>query len=290
MKKILALIVTAILCVCACFCITGCDGCNKQGKGQYVDPKTKNITVGITNAAPMNYKNGDGQWIGFDTDLAVTVFNALGYNVMFKEIVWENKYTELESGTIDCIWNGFTANSTDTDTQGVEKERSEIVSLSINYMINEQCVIKNKNAAFSSEADFNGKTIAYEVGSSGDAGVGWMEEDFPEITFIKKGKSSQAEAITEVNAGTADFAVVDLSLAENAVNGSANIEIISNDLFDYFGLEFYAVAFKKDNDGALLAEKTNAIIDALYNIGYLKELCTKYNIEYSRVTSALEPQ
>ena len=272
-RKILAVVacmlVIATLFAVACAFV----GCKKDSSSQqYVETKTKNITVGITNAAPMNFKNAKGQWVGFDTELTVTVFNALGYNVMFKEIEWSNKYVELESGTIDCIWNGFTANS------------SELVNFSLNYMINEQCVVRNKSITFTDENSFSNKTIAYETGSSGDAGVGYLEEDYESVKFIKKGMKSQSEALREVNAGTADFAVVDKSIAENALAGYTNIAIVDN--FDYFGLEYYAIGFKKSEAGAALRDKVNTLLTAFYNIGYLKELAEKYNIEYSRITSA----
>lgn len=278
MKKLLTLIVTAILAVSACLGLTACGE-----SGQYVDPKTKEITVGITNAAPMNYKNSDGKWVGFDTDLTVTIFNALGYNVLFKEIEWSNKYYELEGGTIDCIWNGFTANSSDKNSDGEVVERSELVNFSINYMINEQCVVKNKNVEFVDETSFDQKTIAFEEGSSGAAGVGYLKEDYTDIRFNTKSMTSQSEALQQVNGGTADFAVVDRSIAENAVIGYTNIEIVE---FDYFGLEYYAIGFKKNADGEALRDKVNALLNTLYEIGYLEELCTKYNIEYTRVQQA----
>lgn len=284
MKKLLTILVAGLLAVCACFSLVGCG--NSESSSQYVDTKTKNITVGITNAAPMNYKNSDGKWVGFDTDLAVTTFNALGYNVMFKEIQWSNKYIELNSGTIDCIWNGFTANSQDKDSSGEVKDRSELVNFSYNYMINEQCVVKNKSVTFNAEAPFDGKIVAFEIGSSGDAGVGYIEEDYENVTFIKKGVVAQSVALQEVNAGTADFAVVDKSIAENAVTGYTNIEIIPASEFDYFTLEYYAIGFKKDDDGAALRDKVNELLIAFYKIGYLQDLCTKYNIEYSRVQDA----
>ena len=283
-RKILAVVacmlVIATLFALACAFV----GCKKDSSSQqYVETKTKNITVGITNAAPMNFKNAKGQWVGFDTELTVTVFNALGYNVMFKEIEWSNKYVELESGTIDCIWNGFTANSSD-EVNGVKKDRSELVNFSLHYMINEQCVVRNKSITFTDENSFSNKTIAYETGSSGDAGVGYLEEDYESVKFIKKGMKSQSEALREVNAGTADFAVVDKSIAENALAGYTNIAIVDN--FDYFGLEYYAIGFKKSEAGAALRDKVNTLLTAFYNIGYLKELAEKYNIEYSRITSA----
>ena len=251
-------------------------GCNKT---------PKSVTVGITNAAPMNFKNASGEWVGFDTELTLKVFNELGYEVMFKEIEWANKYVELEAGTIDCIWNGFTANSSDK-INGVDTDRKDIVNMSLNYMINEQCVVRNTNVTFVDENSFAGKTIAFETGSSGDAGVGYIEEDYEDIEFIKKPMKSQSEALREVNSGTADFAVVDKSIAENALGGYTNLAIVPVEDFDYFGLEYYAIGFKKDEAGAALRDKVNDLLKKYYESGYLKDLAEKYNIEYVRITSA----
>ena len=307
MKKILTFIVTAILCVGACFCAVGCDGCNKQGgNGQYVNPRNGQITVGITNAAPMNYKNAEGQWIGFDTDLAIMTFNALGYEVMFKEIAWSSKYSELNGGTIDCIWNGFTANSSDT-IDGVVTPRSELVAMSRDYMINEQCIVKNVNVTFEkieapteeesmalTAAQFQGQIIAFESGSSGDAGVGYLAEDYADVSFISRGLTSQADAITQVNTGNAQFAIVDRSIAEAKLGEESsfpNIEIVSPDVFDYFGIEFYAIGFKNDNDGAALRNKVDQVLQLFYDIGYLETLCTKYKIDFaSRVQPLFEAE
>lgn len=75
----------------------------------------KEIVVGYTIYEPMNYKDDDGNLVGFDTELAVAVFEGLGYTVSFKEIDWSKKYDHLNDGTIDCVWNGFIINFTDDD-------------------------------------------------------------------------------------------------------------------------------------------------------------------------------
>lgn len=281
MKKRVLTIVGCMLLVAlmaSMFCVfvacNGSEGANKQ----YVETRTKQITVGVTNAAPMNYKDSKGQWAGFDTELTVTVFNALGYEVMFKEIDWSNKYVELSSGTIDCIWNGFTANCSDT-IGGVTKERSEIVNMSYNYMLNEQCVVRNKSVSFTDETSFDRKIIAFENGSAGETGVGWLEEDYTDISFMKKGLKSQSDALIQLNSGNVDFAVVDKSLAEAAVAGGYN-NIVIVDNFDYFELEYYAIGFRKDAEGAALRDKVNVLLDAFFRIGYLKTLAEKYNIDY----------
>ena len=274
MKKTIIAIILVLAVIVSCAAVFA--GCNKT---------PKSVTVGITNAAPMNFKNASGEWVGFDTELTLKVFNELGYEVMFKEIEWANKYVELEAGTIDCIWNGFTANSSDK-INGVETDRKDIVNMSLNYMINEQCVVRNTNVPFVDENSFAGKTIAFETGSSGDAGVGYIEEDYEDIEFIKKPMKSQSEALREVNSGTADFAVVDKSIAENALGGYTNLAIVPVEDFDYFGLEYYAIGFKKDEAGAALRDKVNDLLKKYYESGYLKDLAEKYNIEYVRITSA----
>ncbi len=113
MKKIIEILMV----LCMLFAFAGCG-----------DEKT--IVVGYTIYEPMNYKDADGELVGFDTELAEEVFDNLGYEVTFQEIVWESKYTDLNSGTIDCIWNGFTCNTADDD--GVQ--RAEKVDFSYNYM------------------------------------------------------------------------------------------------------------------------------------------------------------
>ena len=117
MKKLIALLMTLALVA------VGFAGCGTK------EEKKETIVVGYTIYAPMNYMDEDGKTlIGYDTDLAKAVFENLGYEVIFQEIVWESKYTDLESDTIDCIWNGFTANTADDD--GIL--RSEKVDFSYN--------------------------------------------------------------------------------------------------------------------------------------------------------------
>ena len=95
MKKLIALLL-AIMLMAVCFA-----GCAAAGAD-------KTVVVGYTIYAPMNYMDENGKLIGFDTELAEAVFKNLGYKVIFQEIDWKAKYTDLNAGTIDCIWNGFT--------------------------------------------------------------------------------------------------------------------------------------------------------------------------------------
>ena len=93
MKRIIALILAAVMCA---LCLAGCGA------------KKKTLKVGITEYEPMNYKDADGNWTGFDTEFALAVAEELGMEVEFIVIDWDNKILEVNSGAIDCVWNGMT--------------------------------------------------------------------------------------------------------------------------------------------------------------------------------------
>ena len=246
MKKIIALLMVAAM----LFCFAGC--------GESKDT----VVVGYTIYEPMNYLDESGELIGYDTDLAKAVFENLGYEVIFQEIVWESKYTDLESDTIDCIWNGFTANTADDD--GIL--RSEKVDFSYNYMENRQVVVVKKDAMVATPADLNGKLGVAESGSAGET----YAKSFEGTTF--KGFTKQTDCLFEVNAGTADFAVVDAQLANSyAGQGDyANLTVVDALTSD---VEYYAIGFEK---GSELTAKVNEQLEKLAKDGTMDELGKKY--------------
>ena len=264
MKKIITLIVSAIIAIVSVFTLTGC------GKEKVVDVTSKGtITVGYTIYSPMNYKDDKGVLVGFDTELALMTFNALGYDVIFTEIEWSNKYNELNGNAVDCVWNGFTMNSTDK-IDGVSTPRNQIVDFTAPYMYNAQCIVKGPNAPeITSIADFANMSVAYEAGSAGESFVETL------TGAIEIPVTSQMDALREVKAGTADYAVVDVVLAKaNAGKGDyASLSINEGLAMDQ---ELYAVAFKK---GSELTAKVNVMFDAFAKTGVLTELDTKYGIQ-----------
>jgi polar amino acid transport system substrate-binding protein len=265
MKKLATLLITAVVALTACLGLTACN----KGTG-VIDVTTKTITVGYTDYAPMNYTE-KGVLKGFDTELAVTVFTALGYDVKFKLIDWNNKYMELDGGTIDCIWNGFTANSADSD--GVL--RSEKVDFSTYYMQNAQCIVrKSSTAELTAWAGFAGKSVAYETSSAADS---LIAGELEAIEVNKKGKTSQMDAIKDVNSGVTDYAVVDILLAQSLAGQGDYADLVINTGIE-IGAEYYAIGFKK---GSELTAKVNVILEALGKVGYTTELATKYGLENS---------
>ena len=257
MKKTLAIVLVAIMCV---FALAACaDKTSNDG--------TETLVCGVTIFENMNELDENGEWTGFETEFAQEVGKLLGMNVEFQEIDWTQKYNELASGAIDCIWNGFTANSSDN---GVK--RSDLVDFTYGYMLNQQCiVVKADNAEnFKTEADLAGKTAGVEGGSAGEAyaagviGEGKIEK-YP----------AQNKAFIEVKSGAIDFAVMDIVLAKNVCgNGDfADLMIVEDIVLDS---EVYAVGFEK---GSKLTANVNEAIKTLFDNGKMAELAAKYGFE-----------
>ena len=253
MKKLLAVLL-AVLMVAACFA-----GCASK----------PTVVVGYTVYEPMNYEDENGKLVGFDTELAEAVFDNLGYEVIFKLIEWENKYTDLNSGVIDCIWNGFTCNTADDD--GVQ--RADKVDFSYNYMENRQVVVVKADSTIATAADLNGKIGLAEAGSAGET----YAKGFEGIVY--KSATKQTDTLLDVNADTADFAVVDAQLAESYVGKGdyANLKIVDALTSD---VEYYAIGFKKDSE---LTAKVNAELEKLAADGTIQNLAVKYGVENTTI-------
>ncbi|MBO7762511.1 MAG: transporter substrate-binding domain-containing protein [Clostridia bacterium] len=201
MKKILSLLL-AVAMLAGCMLVMASCG----------QPTLK---VGYTVYAPMNFydndgdvldgDDGSGDFVGFDTELALLVAEKLGMKVQFVEIDWNNKYSELNSGAIDCIWNGFTSNSKDAD--GIE--RSEKVDFSYAYLDNAQCVVVKAAdlAAYTSVESLAGKKGAAEGGSAGET-YALSVTDSDKVVPA----DVQTDTFTELLAGAVDSALLTVCL------------------------------------------------------------------------------
>ena len=226
----------------------------------------------------MNEKDADGNWTGFESEFAMEVGKIIGMKVEFQEIDWGQKYMELEAGTIDCIWNGFTSNGKDT-VDGVATPRNQIVDFSYNYMQNAQCILrKSSTPAITDPTQFNGKTVAVERGSSGDALATSYKSDTVDISI--SALASQMDAVTKVNEGLCDYAIVDILLAEAILAGSGYSGLVINDGLD-IAVEYYAIGFKKNSE---LTAKVNLTLEYFAETGYLQALANKYNLGTSVIT------
>ena len=225
----------------------------------YIKGKGK-MVIGYTVYEPMNYTDADGNFTGFDTELATAVCAKLGVEPEFVEINWDTKVVELDAKSIDCIWNGMTLTDEIMANAACTKA----------YAKNAQVVVVKDGTEYASTADLVGKTVLAEAGSAGESAI-QDDENLSQADYVSK--SVQTDCLMEVAAGTADAAILDLTLA-NAMIGEgtdyANLKIV-----DELNAEEYGVAFRKGSDAA---EAVNAAFDELKTDGTLEALAAKYDL------------
>ena len=218
------------------------------------------MVIGYTVYEPMNYTDADGNFTGFDTELASAVCEKLGVEPEFVEINWDTKIVELDAKSIDCIWNGMTL--TDDIMANTATTRA--------YAKNAQVVVIKDGTDYTSTADLVGKTVVAEAGSAGEAAIEG-DENLAQADYVSK--SVQTDCLMEVAAGTADAAVLDLTLA-NAMIGEGT-DYASLKIVDELNAEEYGVAFRKGSDAA---EAVNAAFDELTADGTMQALADKYDL------------
>ena len=225
----------------------------------YIKGKGK-LVIGYTVYEPMNYTDADGNFTGFDTELATAVAEKLGVEPEFVEINWDTKIVELDAKSIDCIWNGMTL--TDDIMANTATTKA--------YAKNAQVVVVKDGTDYTSTADLVGKTVVAEAGSAGETAIA-EDENLAQADYVSKGV--QTDCLLEVAAGTADAAVLDLTLA-NAMIGEgtdyANLKIV-----DELNAEEYGVAFRKGSDAAAAVD---AAFDELKADGTMQALADKYDL------------
>lgn len=217
------------------------------------------LVVGITDFEPMDYQDENGNWIGFDADLASAFAESLGVDVEFVEIDWDNKILELDGKTIDCVWNGMTL----TD------EVTSSMSCTNAYCNNAQVVVVPSSEAdkFQDTDSLKDLTFAVESGSAGEAQANELGLNYTAVT-------AQSDALMEVAAGTSDAAIIDSLMAGAMVGegtGYANLTytIGLND-------EEYGVGFRKGSD---LTEELNNFFKSSYADGSMEQIAEKYGVQ-----------
>ena len=217
------------------------------------------LVVGITEFEPMDYQNADGEWIGFDADMAKAFAESLGVTAEFQVIDWDNKVMELDGKTIDVVWNGMTL--TDEVTSAMECTNA--------YCNNAQVVIVPSDVAdqYQDVDSVKGLSFAVESGSAGMAEVQALGATYTEV-------SDQAPALMEVASGTSDAAVIDSLMAAAMVGEGTSYA----DLTYTVGLnsEEYGVGFRKGSD---LAEKLNEFFKTSYDDGTMMQIAEQYGVQ-----------
>ena len=256
MKKMFAMVL-AILAIVSC--LTACGGSAADSDLAAIKKNGK-LVVGITDYAPMDYKDENGEWTGFDAEFAQLFCKELGVDCEFYVISdWGKKFMELETKQIDAVWNGMT----------ITEEATSNSSVSNPYVINAQVVVMkaDKLASFPDAASLAGLTIAVESGSAGQDAASAVEN----ATIVPL--QDQAAALMEVAAGTSDACVIDITMA-NAMTGEGTSYA---DLAYSLSLteEQYGVSFRKGSD---ITAKFNEVMAKLMSDGTLDALAEKYSL------------
>ncbi len=255
MKKLLTLILTLALSLTFCLGLTAC---NKESDVEAVKAANK-LVVGVTIYKPMDYIDDDGEWAGFDAELAKQFAESLGVNCQIVIINWKNKVAEINSRQIDLIWNGMTA----SDKLGKE------IDFSVSYAKNAQVAVVKSDSTITTKEQIKTAKIAVEDGSAGKK-VATDEIQAANITPVE----AQIDALNEVCAGTSDVAIIDLTMAE-AVCGKgeyANLKMVEN---VSYGDEIFAVGLRKGSD---LKAELDKFLKAKYADGSIATLAANYQV------------
>ena len=248
--------ISIMLVICCLFSVCSLAACKKEDKGDNV------LTVGMTVYKPMNYKDADGNWTGFDTEFAQKVAEKLGMEVEFVEIEWDSKWTLLSSGKIDCVWNGMT----------ISEEAKANASVTDAYVLNAQVVVMkaenvDKYADITAMKDLE---FAVEGGSTG--------HDIAVANNLKVTEcADMSAALLEVSTGKKEACIIDITMA-NSMTGEGT---------DYANLSYkvsleeeeYGIAFPKDSE---MTAKVNEIMKEMKEDGTLKQLAEKYGVTLAK--------
>ena len=217
------------------------------------------LVVGITDFEPMDYKDADGSWIGFDADMAKAFAESLGVEAEFVEIDWDNKVMELDGKTIDCVWNGMT----------LTPEVTSAMECSKAYCNNAQVVIVPADQAdqYQDKESLGDLSFAVEAGSAGEAEVQALGADFTPV-------KAQSDALLEVKSGTSDAAVIDSLMAAAMVGEGTGYADLTYTV--QLNSEEYGVGFRKGSD---LAAALNDCFAASYEDGTMVQCAETYGVQ-----------
>ena len=223
---------------------------------------TGTLIVGFDEAyPPYGFIDDDGEYTGFDLDLAQAVCDKLGWELELEPIDWDAKDTLLNSGVINCIWNGFTMEGREDD-----------YTFSEPYMLNEQVIVVKADSGIESFDDLAGATVVTQVDS---AALDVLEGDQADLAATFTSLDTIADyntAFMQLESGAVDAVACDLSIAEYQISANPDAYVM---LDEALSSEHYAVGFKLGDEET--AEAVNEALIELYEDGTVEELCEKYS-------------
>ncbi len=258
MKKLLAIILAAV----TALAVLSLAGCGKKEEAatdlDYVKEKGV-LIVGITEYPPMNYKDDNGNWTGFDTELTQAFAEKIGVEVEFTVLTdWSKKFIELDSKSIDCVWNGMT----------ITDEALNNASVSDVYLTTSQVVVlpKDKAATMTTVDAIKSLTFAVEDGSEGQSKG---QENGLNTVAVQ----DMAKALLEVKAGTCDGCIIDKTMADATINAGKSYSDLA--IAVTLSTDEFGVAFREESN---ITAEFNAFLKEYKDSGELAKLAEKYGV------------
>lgn len=210
---------------------------------------------------PMGFKGDDGEFTGFDLELAAEAAKRMGKEVVFQPIAWDSKDAELDAGTIDCIWNGFTISGREDDYTWSEA-----------YMDNSQVFVVRNDSDIKTAADLAGKVVEVQADSSAEAAL--KEEKNQELAASFGTLQTTPDyntAMMDLDMGSVDAIAMDSTVAEYKItSGGMDLRVLD----EPFASEQYGIGFKKGNTE--LCEEVGAAMKDMAADGTLAEISNKW--------------
>ena len=233
MKKIVKLLLASGILVSSLF------GCKKAYEGKFV--------LGLdASFPPMGFTEADGTITGYDIDLAKEVSKRLNLEFVAKPINWEAKELELSSGSIDCIWNGFT----------MTEERLDKMAFTSAYLNNDQILVVRNDGTINSLKDAEGKVIGCQSGSSAEEAIESNKEFASSLKSVKKYEDNLT-ALNDLEVGGIDAVVMDSVVADYTIKiGKRNLTVVEESL----SKEAYGIGFRNDENGIELRDKVQKVL------------------------------
>lgn len=266
MKKVIAIAAAALMLLTL---LAGC-GNNATTPDNGEQTQTKTFTVGFdAEFPPYGYQDENGEYVGFDLDLAAEVCARNGWELVKKPINWDSKDMELETELIDCIWNGFTING-----------REDKYTWSTPYVDNIQVVVVGKDSGIASYADLAGKIVAVQADSSALAALTENEDGSNEENIALAESFEKLVEVPDYNtafmnleAGAVDAIAMDIGVAQYQLEQRGDAFVI---LDGTLAAEQYGIGFKLGNTE--LRDAVQKTLDEMAADGTFAKIAEKWGL------------
>ncbi len=250
--------------LCAVAALCALSGCSKKttADNSLADLKARGeFVLGLDDSfPPLGFRNDSNEIVGFDIDLAKEVSSRLGVKFRAQPINWDSKEQELATGKIDCIWNGLT----------ITEERKNALSFTKPYLDNAQVLVVRKDSGIKTLADFAGKSVGLQAGSSAADAVEASPEFKRSLKSIVEFKDN-IMALNDLEIGGVDGVVMDLIVANYAITTSGKpFDVLSEGLSP----EEYGIAFRKGD--VKLTDEVQRILEEMAADGTVEKISTKW--------------